>query len=173
MQRPNVDRISDLCTFRSVGRFPLSISVWQSCAFSMYVRRSIWSVMTLQAHCVTGLGSWPNIVSWLVKVPLILRTGSWKNGTTIIREQAKSQTEYSTSLLLDRPCADPEGGTGGQEHPPPPSGKSQNIGFLSNTDPDHLKIAKLSSQHSMLGYHRHASETPFKWRFAGRPMIAR
>ena len=34
------------------------------------------------------------------------------------------------------------------------------------------KITKLPSQHSMLGHHRPASETPFKWRFAGRPMMA-
>ena len=26
------------------------------------------------------------------------------------------------------------------------------------------------SQHTVLGHHRPASETPFKWRFAGRPM---
>ena len=25
----------------------------------------------------------------------------------------------------------------------------------------------------MLGHHRHASETPFQWRFAGGPMMAR
>ena len=57
---------------------------------------------------------------------------------------------------------------------PPPHEKSQynNIGFLSNTDPDPLKITKLPSQHSMLGHHRHASETPFKWRFAGGSMMA-
>ena len=30
----------------------------------------------------------------------------------------------------------------------------------------------LPSQHSMLGRHRHASETPFKWRFAGMLMMA-
>ena len=36
-----------------------------------------------------------------------------------------------------------------------------------------LKITKLPSQHLMLGHHRHASETPFKWRFAGGPMMAR
>ena len=45
--------------------------------------------------------------------------------------------------------------------------------FFSNTGPDPLKITKLSSQHSMLGHHRHASETPFKWRFAGGPMMVR
>ena len=49
--------------------------------------------------------------------------------------------------------------------------KSQNRGFLSNTDP--LKITKLPSQHSMLGHHRHASKMPFKWRFAGGPRMAR
>ena len=29
------------------------------------------------------------------------------------------------------------------------------------------------SQHSMLGHHRPASGTPFEWRFAGGPMVAR
>ena len=30
----------------------------------------------------------------------------------------------------------------------------------------------LPSQHSMVGHYRHASETPFQWRFAGGPMMA-
>ena len=34
--------------------------------------------------------------------------------------------------------------------------------FLSNTGPDPLKFSKLPSQHSTLGHHRHASQTPFK-----------
>ena len=45
-------------------------------------------------------------------------------------------------------CADPEGGRGSG-----PAEKSQNIGFLSNTGLDPLKITKLPSQHSMLGHH--------------------
>ena len=57
--------------------------------------------------------------------------------------------------------------------PPSPLKNHQNIGFLSNTGPDPLKITKLSSQHSMFGHYRHANETPFKWRFAGGPMMAR
>ena len=65
-------------------------------------------------------------------------------------------------------CADPEVGTGGLD-PLPKNHK--NIGFLSNTGLDPLKITKLSSQHSMLGHHRHASETPFRWRFAGWPIL--
>ena len=67
-------------------------------------------------------------------------------------------------------CADPEGdrGTG------PPSLKNhKNIGFHSNTGLDSLKIAKLPSQHSMLGHHQQTSKTPFKWRFAGGPMMTR
>ena len=77
--------------------------------------------------------------------------------------------------------ADPEGRTGGPDNLPPEK-KHKNIVFLSNSDPDPLKITKaLPSQHSMfghhrhaseLGHHRHASEKPFKWRFAGGPMIA-
>ena len=34
-----------------------------------------------------------------------------------------------------------------------------------------ITISKLPSQHSMLGHHRPASETPFKWGFAVGPMI--
>ena len=53
-----------------------------------------------------------------------------------------------------------------------PLKKHKNIGFLSNTGPDALKITKLTSQHSMLGHHRPASETPLNG-FAGEPMMAR
>ena len=33
------------------------------------------------------------------------------------------------------------------------------------------KITKLPSQHSLVGHHRHANETPFKWRYAGGPVM--
>ena len=66
------------------------------------------------------------------------------------------------------------GGGGGQGvqtlHPPPE--KSQNIGFFKQYWSRSHDNYKLPSQHSMLGRHRHASETPLKWRFAGRPMMA-
>ena len=68
------------------------------------------------------------------------------------------------------PCADPEGVTRA-----PPLKNHKAIGFLSNTGPDpmeHHKATKLAF-HSMLVYHRPASERPFKWRSAGGPMIAR
>ena len=51
------------------------------------------------------------------------------------------------------------GGTGGPD--PPPMKNHKNIWFTSNIDLDPLKITKLPSQHSMLGHHRHANETPF------------
>ena len=55
--------------------------------------------------------------------------------------------------------------------PPPPLKNHKNIGFLSNTDPYHLKNHKAAKQDSMLGRHRHAVETPFKWCFPGGPLI--
>ena len=55
----------------------------------------------------------------------------------------------------------------------PPPEKSQNIGFRSNSGPDPLKNYEATEPASMLGHHQHASETPFKWRFAGGPMMAR
>ena len=68
------------------------------------------------------------------------------------------------------------GSRGGQEGPDPLSHlvTHKNIGFIFiSTGSDPLKITKLQSQHSMLGHHRHARETPFKWRFAGGPLITR
>ena len=47
--------------------------------------------------------------------------------------------------------------------PPPDLENHKNIGFLTNTGPDPLRITKLQRQHSMLGHHGHASETPFTW----------
>ena len=61
--------------------------------------------------------------------------------------------------IIRRACADPEGGAGVRT-PPPHPGKLQKYRFPSNTGLDPLKITKLPSQHSMLGHHRPASETP-------------
>ena len=64
--------------------------------------------------------------------------------------------------------------SGGQEvRTPPPLESYKNKGFLSNTGPDPLKITQLLIQHSLLGHYRSASETPFKWRFAGGPFMGR
>ena len=49
----------------------------------------------------------------------------------------------------------------------------KNIGFLSTTGQDPLKNHKTAKPAFILGHQRHASETPFKRRFAGGPMMGR
>ena len=58
--------------------------------------------------------------------------------------------------------------------PPPSEKNTQKIGFLIALlvwIP--YKTTKRTSQHSVLVHHQPASKTPFKWRFAGGPMMAR
>ena len=69
-------------------------------------------------------------------------------------------------LPVYRTCG-PRGGGRGSVSPE----KSQNMGFLSNNSTNPLKITKLLSQYSMLGHHRNASETPFRWRADDGPLI--
>ena len=64
------------------------------------------------------------------------------------------------------------GGTRGPDPTPPPR-NFQKYSLFSNTGPDLLKIVKLPSQLSILDHNRHASRTPFKWRFAGGLKMAR
>ena len=45
------------------------------------------------------------------------------------------------------------------------------IWFLSNTVLDPLENYKATKPAFNVGHHRHASETPFKWRFAGGPVM--
>ena len=83
---------------------------------------------------------------------------------------ADMKTVITRSLIVNTAsatCADPEGG-GGQGMK-----NHKNIGSLSNTGPDTLKNHKATKPDSMLGRHRPASETPFKWCFAGGPMMTR
>ena len=63
------------------------------------------------------------------------------------------------------------GSRGGRGSGPPWKIKT-NIGFLSNTCPNPLKKHQAINQAFKLGHHRHAGETPYKWRFAGEPMMA-
>ena len=49
----------------------------------------------------------------------------------------------------------------------------KNIGFLCNTGLDPLENHKATKPaFNMLNHHWHASKMPFKWHFAGRPMMA-
>ena len=65
-----------------------------------------------------------------------------------------------------------KGGTGGREPPPPLKKNTKYRVSLQYWSGSLEKSQKLPSQHSMLGNHRHANETPFKWRFAGGPIMA-
>ena len=68
-------------------------------------------------------------------------------------------------------CADPEGLKGSPDSPK----NHKNRVSLSNTGPDPLKNHKATKPvfYSMMGHHGHASETSFKWRYAGKPIMAR
>ena len=59
-------------------------------------------------------------------------------------------------LHTNNTCADPEGGQGVRT----PLKYHKIFGFLGILVRIPYKITKLPSQHSMLGHHRHASETP-------------
>ena len=66
--------------------------------------------------------------------------------------------------------ADPE--VGGQgSRPTPPLRNHKGMGFLSKNGPDPLSNHKGTKTAFNVGHHRPASETPFKWRFAGGPMM--
>ena len=101
------------------------------------------------------------------------------NPSLVLVQPRKTRPFITERLLMGRKesnltnmCGSREGGGQGVRTPPPPE-NYKNIGFLNNTGPDPLKITKLPSQHSMLGHHRLASETPFKWRVAGGSVMTR
>ena len=77
------------------------------------------------------------------------------------------------SIICESAAYNMFGSRGGGGQGPDPLENHKNIGFLSNTGPGSLKITKLQIQHSVLGDHRPARETPFKWRFTGGPLTAR
>ena len=70
------------------------------------------------------------------------------------KEKARQYVFIFQSAWWLSACADPEGGDRGSGSP---LENYKNIGFLSNTGPDPLKITKLPNQHSKLGHHQHAS----------------
>ena len=69
------------------------------------------------------------------------------------------------------------GSKGGDGRGYGPPLKDHKKGFLSNTGPDPLKNCKATRPEFNVrpssGRQRNAIYTPFKWRFAGRPLMAR
>ena len=90
-----------------------------------------------------------------------MRIGYHENNTPSISMQ-------SEILKGVKPCLDPERGPWVGT----PLKTHKNIEFLSNSGPDSMKNYKATNPHSMSDHYQHASETPFKRRFAGGLMIA-
>ena len=63
-------------------------------------------------------------------------------------------------------------GGGSRGYIPSPE-NHKNIGLISNTCPDPLKILKATKPAFNIGHHWHTSLKPSKWRSAGGPMMAR
>ena len=82
-------------------------------------------------------------------------------------------SKLTSTLCIPTFMCGSRGGGGGDRGSGPPWKSQKNIGFLAILVQIPWKITKLPSQHSTLSHHQHASETPFKWRFAGGPMMAR
>ena len=105
------------------------------------------------------------LIKWSLISTIMLLSQTAEHCNSRHRE-CEAQNTDSQNMCRSR------GGTGGPD-PPPPMENYTNIGFLSNTGPDPLKITKLPIQHSLLGHHRPASEMTFKLRFAGGLLVAR
>ena len=122
---------------------------------------------------------------------IIYISGIIKN---VFRRKKCFETDQShtcfDSYLIQITCSDLDGGTGVLD----PSLKNhQNIWFLNKNSKYDQEIPQSQTadkimalrghnwsgfpekqnQHSMLGHHRPASKTPFQWRFAGGPIMAR
>ena len=86
-----------------------------------------------------------------------ITAGNFKHAFVINNDN--SELLQSVDVKVSFMCGS-RGGQGVLTIPPPPLKNYKNIGILRNSRLDPLKITKLPSQHSMLGHHRHASETP-------------
>ena len=72
-------------------------------------------------------------------------------------------------LMQVHTIINPMRGSRGDYPPPQPLKITKLLGDLTIM----VRIPRKPSQYSMLGHHRPASETPFKWRFAGGSIMAR
>ena len=91
--------------------------------------------------------------------------------TTLTGKQLSGSECPHARMQIWRMYGSREGETGGSGPPPPE--KSQHIGFISNIGPDPLENHKATKLAFNVYHQRPASETPFKWRFAGGTMMAR
>ena len=76
--------------------------------------------------------------------------------------------ETACNRFVQKSCADPEGGQGVWT----PLKNHKNVGFSSITVLDPLKNHKATKRAFNVGPSSACQRTPFKWRFAGGPMMA-
>ena len=88
----------------------------------------------------------------------ILQAKMRATGKSNLRNQRRNLSSRSTLSLQAATFNCMRRTRGGGQRVRTPLNNHKNIGFLSNTGLDLLKNHKLSSQHSMLGQHRHASD---------------
>ena len=94
------------------------------------------------------------------------KTACWINADTEGADQS-ALAYWSPPLLHGRIQ---RGGVQRVRTPTPENRK--NKGYLSHTAPDNPEISHSYQASIQLGHHGPASETPFKWRFIGGPMMA-
>ena len=132
--------------------FPERMCMYQSLSFFLYL------------HLQKRFGSRSDPIEFRKECFVNLKMCACDRKYAKCRTKADAHDKWVFSTLnkcihCPVPCADPEGGQGVRIHP---LKNHKNIEFLSNTGPDPLEFSKLPSQHSTLGHHRQASETPFK-----------
>ena len=134
-------------------------------------------VVTLSKHTFVWLMCHKYLVPLISRNSLTTYTVAGKEAIRMIESQ-RTKTVFGShraSLLFSMirtPVGGSRGGGGGAGGPDPTPENHKNLGFLSNTGPDPLKNHKATMQHSMLGHHRPTSVSPFKWLFAGGPIMA-
>ena len=77
----------------------------------------------------------------------------------------------ASDIFCSQPCTDPKGRVDRGSWPPTPLKITKLWSSLAILVQILWKITKLPSQRSTVGHHQPASETPFKWPFAGGPMM--
>ena len=124
---------------------------WFICLWSVIICRlnSLYRVLMYRIWYI-GLSSGQ---MWKVLYLVLIRSFRY----CILEKRDRQNNLGNHAKKWYAPCADSEG-VGGIWTPPPLK-NHKNIGFLRNTGPDPLK--------------NHKATKPFKWRFAGGPMMAR
>ena len=161
------------CESVSKTWFLVPFSIFKKCNFKKTIIRVITIVLiksTIHVGAQSVSKTW-----FLVPFCIFKECKPWWNAAYCSR---MPYFTWVSSLFAIVPMGGSRGGTG---DPDPPEKSQKYSVFFSNTGPEPLKNqtsiqcwAIIGRQRNaiLLGHHRPARETPFKWRFAGGPMMA-